>query len=1086
MGKGLPRPKVIYFLCFLKIVVIHLRIRPNGLPTIRSFKILLTLNSRQKRLTSMRIIFSFLLSSIVIPFLAQAQLNQDLLQKLELRNIGPANMSGRIVDLDVVEKDPYIIYAASATGGVWKTTNNGITWKAVFENESTHSVGDIAVHQEHPKFVWVGTGERANRQSSSWGDGIYKSSDGGKTWTNMGLEDSHHIGRIILHPQDTNHLYVAAMGHLWGPNEERGLYESRDGGKTWDRILEGDENTGVVDIAMDPSDPNILYTATYQRRRRPYGFDGGGPGNKLWKSTDGGANWKELTEGLPAGEKGRIGISIYRSNPDIVYVCVEQGYQYNASTAYNRRKAGVYRSEDKGETWTFMSDWNPRPMYASQILVDPSDDQRIYMMNAYSYSNDGGKNFTAPRQSLHGDDRILWVNPKDSRHVIKGDDGGIGISYDRGITWLFVKSLPISQFYRISVDHQHPYNIVGGLQDNGSWIGPNETYFSGGILNEDWTRTGGGDGFLNLVHPSDPDILFTESQYLGLSKLNLKTRQRQSIRPGDPKGRISPRRNWDAWGPGVPEPELGNAMAPANWDGPFYISAHDPNTIYAGTNILWKSTDNGSTWKELGDLTTKTNRRELKIMNRRADTSTASLDDGIPYWPTLTAVAESPLQQGLLYIGTDDGQVLVSSDDGQNWTNVTDRLSGLPEMTWINTIEVSTHDARTAFIAINNYRNNDFTNYLYKTTDAGKSWKSIVGDLPAKRVVRTMRQDPKNPDLLYLGTEIGFFISHNGGKNWTELKNNMPTVAFNDLVIHPTENDLVLATHGRGVWILDNLNPLQEFNGADQVQLFTPPTAEMINYSRKGAHVGDMMFRGKNPEEGAMIDYFLPEAVAKNSIEVNIKTLDGDLVKTLSADTTQGFNRLYWDFNYASFSSPPRNPDAKRGNNRWRSRGLSGPKANPGRYLVELNINDQTYSKSFLIKDDPRIEIDLAVRKAWTATLFDIGDIYESIIADTKIARPLKWKADKLKKEGAKINEEAMVEITEINRMYDELLSRTGSLYRQVGGWMGPMTADQQSQMTYYTEVQQRLSKRLNDLQDNLIPKWNKKLDKDKRFAVEE
>lgn len=1013
------------------------------------------------------------------------QVTADLMTNLEFRNIGPANMSGRIVDIDVVEKDPYTIYAASATGGVWKTSNNGIVWEPIFEKQNTHSVGDIAVHQEYPHILWVGTGERANRQSSSWGDGVYKSHDGGQSWQHMGLKESHHIGRIVLHPQDTNHIYVAAMGHLWGPNKERGLYESKDGGESWIKILEVDENTGVVDIAMDPSDPNILYAASYQRRRRPYGFDGGGPGSKLWKSTDGGASWKELTTGLPPGNKGRIGISIYRSNPDIVYVCVEQGYQYNASTAYNRRKAGIYRSEDKGETWTFMSDWNPRPMYASQILVDPSDDQRIYMMNAYSYSDDGGKNFTRARQSLHGDDRILWVNPEDSRHVIKGDDGGIGISYDRGITWLFVKSLPISQFYRVSVDNQHPYRIIGGLQDNGSWIGPNETYFSDGILNEDWTRTGGGDGFLNLIHPTQSDILFTESQYLGLSKLNLKTRQRQSIRPGDPKGRIGPRRNWDAWGPGVPEPELGNAMAPANWDGPFYISAHDPNTIYAGTNILWKSTDNGANWQPLGDLTTQTNRRELKIMGQRADSSTASLDDGIPYWPTLTAIAESPLQKGLLYVGTDDGQVQVSTDDGQSWTNVTDRLPGLPEMTWINTIEVSQHQAGTAFIAINNYRNNDFKNYLYQTTDAGNTWTSIVNDLPEDRVVRTLRQDPKNPMLLYLGTEIGFFISQNGGKNWVELKNNMPTVAFNDLVIHPRENDLVLATHGRGIWILDNLNPLQEFKGKDVIQLYTPPQAEMINYSRKGAHVGDMIFRGENPERGAMIDYFLPEPVAKKDIKLQIKTSDGLLVNSLRPDTLQGFNRVYWNFNYKSYPSAPTNPDAQEESPWWRSRGMNGPMANPGLYRVELSVGEETLTTNLSIVDDPRLDLDLAVRKAWTATLFEIGDLYSRIVKDTKTARPLKWKAEKLKKQGAKINEIASDEIFEINRMYDELLSRTAGLYRSVGNWMGPMTGDQQSQLNYYSEVQKELSQRMELLVKEKLPKWNKKLDKKDRFEID-
>ncbi|MEO0338330.1 MAG: hypothetical protein AAF242_03860, partial [Bacteroidota bacterium] len=906
----------------------------------------------------------------------------------------------------------------------------------------------------------------------------------GETWKNMGLPESHHIGRVVLHPSDTNTVYVAAMGHLWGPNLERGLYRSQNGGKSWELILNIDKNTGVVDIAMDPSDPNILYAASYQRRRRPYGFDGGGPGSRLFKSTNGGRSWKELTEGLPEGEKGRIGISIYRKNPEIVYACVEQGFQYNASTAYNKLKAGIYRSEDKGETWTFMSDWNPRPMYASQILVDPNDDQRIYMMNAYSYSDDGGKNFTIPRQSLHSDDRILWVNPKDSRHVIKGDDGGVGISYDRGITWLFVKSLPLSQFYRVSVDMQEPYNIMGGLQDNGSWIGPSETYYSDGILNEDWRRTGGGDGFLNLIHPEDPDILYTESQYLGLSKLDLKTGQRQSIRPGDPKGRIGPRRNWDAWGPGVPEPELGNAMAPANWDGPFCISPHDPNTIYAGTNQLWKSTDNGNSWTSLGDHTTKVDRRELEIMGRRADTSTPSLDDGIPYYPTLTAIAESPLQLGLLYVGTDDGQVKVSRDGGQNWAMVRQRMDGLPPSTWINTIEVSTHEAGTAYVAINNYRNNDFKNYLYKTSDAGESWQSITGDLPANRVVRTMREDPKNPDLLYLGTELGFFVSFNGGQNWVEMKNNMPTLPYNDLVIHPRDNDLVLGTHGRGVWILDNLNALQEFKVDQSVQLFSIPTAQMIRYTRKGSHVGDMMFRGENPEFGTMIDYYLKEPVAKKAITLKIKTLEGDLVRKLRADTSAGIHRVYWNFRYASISGPVQKPSEDNSRRRWRG-GLTGKMANPGRYLAELEIDGKVYQQTFLIEDDPRLDIDIAVRKSWSKQLDDIAGLYGEIKTEVNKLRPMLWKVETFEKEKKKVNQDAAAEFKELNRMADQLLSRTSSLYRQVGGWMGPMTQDQASQMSYYQKMIREVTTRREGLMESVIPKWNKKLDKEDRFAVD-
>ncbi len=1011
-------------------------------------------------------------------------LQSSTLSGLKLRNIGPATMSGRIVDLAVLEDDPYTMYVASATGGVWKTTNNGVTFKPVFEKENTHSVGAIALHQKHSKFVWVGTGERANRQSSSWGDGVYKSEDGGKTWKNVGLKDSHHIGRIVLHPEDTNTVYIAAMGHLWGPNKERGLYKTTDGGESWQKIIAGDENTGLVDVAMDPSNPDILYAATYQRRRRPYGFNGGGPGSALHKSVDGGKTWKELTKGLPEGEKGRIGISIYRSDPNIVYVCVEQGYQYNASTAYNRRKAGVYRSEDKGESWTFMSDWNPRPMYASQILVDPSNDQRIYMMNSFSYSDNGGKKFTSARQTLHGDDRILWVNPKDSRHVIKGDDGGLGISYDKAKTWLYSTNLPLSQFYRVSVDMRKPYWVYGGLQDNGSWMGPSATYRSEGILNYDWIKTGGGDGFLNLIHHEDENTLYTESQYLGLSRLDLKTRQRRSIRPGDPKGRIGPRRNWDAWGPGVPEPELGNAMAPANWDGPFFLSHHDPNKIYAGTNKIWKSIDGGDTWEDLGDLTTGVNRRELKIMGERADTSTASLDDGIPYYPTLTAIAESPLKAGILFIGTDDGQVQVSRDDGKNWENVTGKLPGLPAETWINTIEVSSHDAGTAFVAINNYRNNDFTNYLYKTSDYGESWTSIVGDLPANRVVRTMRQDPRNSNLYYLGTELGLFISINAGKNWVELKNNMPTLPFNDLVVHPRDNDLVLGTHGRGIWILDNLNALQELSSetlAADAHLFSIPTAEMINYTREGGHVGNMIFRGENPRSGAGIDFYLKEAVAKDKIEFSIRDMDGDLIRKLSPDTSAGIHRIYWDFRFSRLPAAPR--DTSGGRSGRRSFGPSGPKVVPGMYLARLVVNEQVYEQAFKVLDDPRLNIRIEERREWTSRLFSLADLYKDVLKELKEVRPIHWHIDKLTADQkGKLDEELINELKEVDRMYGELLNRTRSLYNQVSGWMGDMTSDQEAQKAYYQDMLVKLAPRKRALIDK-IPKLNKKLDKESRIT---
>jgi photosystem II stability/assembly factor-like uncharacterized protein len=1029
---------------------------------------------------------SFLFALAICSPVAFAQnLSSETLNGLQLRNIGPAAMSGRVVDLAVVNKDPYTFYVATATGGIWKTTNNGVTMKPVFENESTHSIGAIAVNQEHTNIVWAGSGSRANRQSSSWGDGIYKSSDSGETWKNMGLKDSHHIGRVALHPTDSNTVYVAAMGHLWGPNNERGLYKTTNGGKTWERQIFVNDDTGVVDVTIDPSNPEIVYAATYQRRRKPFGFHGGGPGSGLHKSTDGGKTWKELRNGLPEGDYGRIGISIFQKDPNIVYASVEQGFQYNASTAYNERRAGLYRSKDKGESWEFMSDWNPRPMYASQPLVDPSDASRIYMMNQYSYSSDSGRTFRPARQSLHGDDRIFWVNPKDSRHVMKGDDGGIGISYDRGLNWLFVSNLPLSQFYRVAVDMAEPYNVYGGLQDNGSWVGPSQTYRSAGILNEDWKKLGGGDGFLNLPHHTNPDIVYTESQYLGLSRLNMKTGQRQSIRPGDPQGRIGARRNWTSWGPGTEEPELGNAMAPGNWDGPFFLSYHDENTIYSGTEQLWKSTDGGASWKTLGDLTTRVNRRELTIMGQRADSSTLSLDDGIPYYPTLTAVAESKQKQGMLYVGTDDGLMQISSNDGETWTNVTDRLPGLPKETWVNTIETSWHDAGTAYVAINNYRNNDFTNYAYKTTDFGQSWTSVVGDLPKDRVARTLREDPKNSEVLYLGTEIGLFVSVNGGRNWVELKNNMPTLPFNDLVIHPRDNDLILGTHGRGVWILDNISAIQELGGVmnQQAALFSIPDAEIINYNVGGAHTGDMYYRGENPRRGAMMDIYLKDSVAKDNISLSIMDTDGNLIQKVNTGNKAGIQRVYWDFSHDSFRSGNADPNAGRRGGGRRGFGLNGPQVVPGTYVARLEVNGQAQEQQFKVKDDKRLEVDFNVRSAWTASLFTIGGLYEQVIDGMFGAQKMQWHLNKLDKDKIKYNEDAAAPIKEINRKYSELLNRVRSLYFGASGWIGPWSGDQQAQFDYFESMIGKLGLETASVLKTAIPKVNKGLKKANRFT---
>ena len=1002
---------------------------------------------------------------------------------LQFRNIGPATMSGRIVDLAVVEKNPYTFYVASATGGVWKTYNNGVTFTPVFEKENTHSVGDIAVHQRDTQWVWVGTGERANRQSSSWGDGVYRSKDGGDTWQHMGLEESHHIGRIVLHPTDTNRVYVAAMGHLWGPNEMRGLYETKDGGNTWTPILQIDENTGVVDVAMDPSNPNILYAATYQRRRRPYGFHGGGPGSGLYKSIDGGVNWEKIHQGFPEGDLGRIGISIFRKNPEVVYISVEQGIRYNASTAYEKRKAGVYKSTDRGASWIHMGDWNPRPMYASQPLVDPVDVKRVYMMNAFSYSDDHGKTFKTPRQSLHSDDRILWINPNDNRHLIKGDDGGVGISYDRGVTWLYLTQLPVSQFYRVSVDMREPYWVYGGLQDNGSWMGPNATYRREGILNQDWIKTGGGDGFVNLIHPEKSQFLYGESQYLGLFKMDIKSGERRSIRPGDPKGKIRARRNWDAWGPGVPEPEFGNAMAPANWDGPFCFSPHHAQTIYAGTNKLWRSDDGGDSWVALEDLTTGVNRRTLKIMDQRPDSLTLSLDDGIPYYPTLTVIAESPVQEGLLFVGTDDGNFQMSKDGGTQWENLTDQLPGLPRDAWISGIEPSKFDASIAYMVANNYRNDDFKNYLYMTNDGGLTWQSIEGNLPTHRVCRIIREDLHNSELLYLGTELGLFISFDQGQNWVDFQQNMPMVAINDLAIHPRDNDLIVGTHGRGIWILDQLNALQEWQPEDQNptdRLFSISPVPLIRYRRTGSHNGDMIFLGENPPNGAIIDYRLIADTKPDKVTLQILDTERQLLRKLRVDTNQGMHRLIWDGRHSPLKSLPRSGTASR----RRGRSIPGPLVAPGRYVAQLNVNENVYEQVFIVKDDPRLKLNIESRKAWTNDLLTLKELYNSVVEQVIAVRKMNEQIDSLK---SSIDERFIKEVQSLKELlknYEEITTRIITLYGQVEGWTGPMTNDQHLQLAYYQNKSQSFATKFSKFKMDVIPALNKKLKKLERIEV--
>src|SRR5512132_766290 len=833
---------------------------------------------------------------------AQTAPDSAMLSTLRFRFTGPATMSGRITDVAVLESDPTTMYVASATGGVWKTTDNAITMTPVFDKQSVHSVGALGVFQGDPNVVWVGTGEATNRQSSGWGDGIYKSTDGGRTWANMGLPESGHIARIVTHPTNRDVVYVAVPGKLWAPSAERGLYKTTAGGRSWQLVLKGNEDPGVTDVAMDPSDANTLYAATYQRRRQAFGFVGGGPGSSLWKSTDAGATWNKLSNGLPTGLLGRIGISVYRKNPNVVYVSVEQGARYTSSVSYEERRGGIFRSDDKGATWRKMGDYNPRPAYSSKLLVDPGDERRLYQVQ-YSVSDDSGHTWREPRQTLHGDDRIIWVDPKDSRHVVKGDDGGFGISYDRGVHWLYQRNLPVGQFYHIGLDNSVPFRVCGGLQDNSNWCGPSATSWSDGIVNEDWFQVGGGDGFTTVFDTTNNRTLYSSSQYLGITRVDLRTMEKRNIRPMWPEGDVYKRGNW-----GPPAPLVGRFQEGANWNAPFAVSSHDTNTLYAEMRSLYRSRDRGETWTKPGAFTPGVNRRSLAIMGQLPDSNTLSLDDGVSFFPTTSAFSESPKDKRVLYVGTDDGRLHVSRDEGATWKNISANVSGVPAGTWVRGIEASRHAVGTVYAFFDGHQNGDFRNWLFRSTDFGQTWTSVAANLPDGRIPLVLREDLVDPNLIYLGTEFGLFLSIDGAAHWIPFRANLPTVPINDIALHPRDQSLVLGTHGRGIWILDDVRPLRRMATTALAAPVTLAPSPNVVYQRRLtprlAHNGDMMFRGENPANGITFTVWARDSGTAATLVVK-RTGDSAELWRQALTTRRGATMATWNLRGPSLAPPP-------------------------------------------------------------------------------------------------------------------------------------------------------------------------------------
>jgi photosystem II stability/assembly factor-like uncharacterized protein len=843
----------------------------------------------------------------------------SLFQDLRWRNIGPANMQGRVTDIEALESDYRVVLVASASGGVFKSVNAGTTWEPIFDKYGSASIGDVAIWQKNPDIIWVGTGESCVRNSVGWGDGVYKSTDGGKTFVHMGLRETHHISEIAVHPENPDIVYVAAQGHLWGYNEERGLYRTTDGGKTWRRLghnLPADGRTGCSDVKMNPKNPRILYAAFWERIRRPWRFDSGGPNGGIFKSTDGGDTWVKLTQGLPSGPTGKIGLAVYAGNPEIVMAIVEHGYQPDprrepeAYKDMSKLGTGIYRSEDGGRSWKYVNRYNNRPFYYSHIYINPSDDRLVYVLaGSAMVSEDGGRTLKPGMPGISGDFHAMWIDPGNKERFYVGDDKGASLTHDHGRHFIYLDNYAIGQFYAVAYDMRDPYYVYGGLQDNGVWGGPSNSRDSTGILTDHWFKFHSGDGFHVQVDPTDWATVYSESQNGALRRNHALFRQSSvSIRPDD--------RNTVNLTEVIPEAAGMSAaerrrLFRTNWSTPFIISPHNPRTLYYGAQYLLKSTDRGETWRIISpDLSTGDPERT----NPESGGLTRDVT-GAETNATIITISESPLRPGLIWVGTDDGKVHVTLDDGARWTEVTRAIPGLPPGLWISRVRASQHDVATAYVTVDGHRSDDFHPYVFKTTDLGRTWSSIAGNLPDGESVYVITEDPVNPRLLFVGTEFAAYASVDGGRSWRRIMNDLPTVAVHDLVIHPRERDLIAGTHGRSIWIMDDITPLEQLDervAAAEAHLFEPKTATIWKAVNRGAERGHFFFQGRNPlsiaqrppsnsppelQNSAFLHYYLRSA-PDGDVTIEISDLSGGRKRVVKVDKTPGIHRYAWDLRF--------------------------------------------------------------------------------------------------------------------------------------------------------------------------------------------
>ena len=904
---------------------------------------------------------------------------QSPFDALHFRSIGPAVMGGRIHDIEVDPRDPSTIYVGAAAGGIWKTTNHGTTWTPIFDGQPDNTFGDLAIFAGDSRIIWAGTGEQNNRQSSSWGGGVYRSTDAGATWTFVGLRESGSIGRVLLHPTNPDIAWVAAVGNLWKPSMERGVFKTTDAGRTWTKVLFVDSLTGATEIAMDPRDPNALYAATYQRLRSAFGFNGGGPGSALWKSLDGGVTWTRIENGIPAGDKGRIGISVSRSMPNVVIATIE-----------HQTAGGTYRSEDAGASWKLASRTNPRPMYFSKPFIDPTNDKNVWLLGVQpSRSEDGGATFTTMPNSptydlgLKDDHHVLWIDPSNNKHQLLGGDGGLHESWDGGYVYNRVNNFAVGQFYRIALDDRDPYWVYGGLQDAHSWMGPSQTNHWLGILNSDWKQIGFSDGTSQAVDKAGPRYVYSTSSGGNITRVDALTGDRFEIQPVPPAGETY---RYD-------------------WVAPVVASQHKAGTVYLGANKLLISRDYGSTWTATQDLTRQVNRDTLRMAGVLNTDIHIAKNDGETNFSEITTVAESPLDARILWVGTDDGNVQLSQDAGKSWTELSSGITGVPSGSFVDRIVASGASKGTAYVTFDNHRAGDFAPHVFRTTDFGRTWTSVSNGFAPSAPVRSITEYPGSANVLFAGTERSLYFTTDSGAHWTRIAANLPTTRYDDLIIHPRTKDLVIATHGRSLWILDDASPFAEWSAgvaAEPAHLFPVRRATIINYWADVSTAAHGIYAAENPAEGAVFTYHLGRPA--QAVKFTVTNAGGRVVRELTGPATpDALHRINWDLRWppaagGGFGGGAGGPPAGGGGGRntggraalpipAHNIGPRGFYVSPGKYTVTMDVDGAKTSQTFEVRGDPAMMETVADHKARESFLLDVQDVQAKLAAATTAFR---------------------------------------------------------------------------------------------------